>query len=103
MRTLIVLFNLQQGADPADYEAWAKSTDLPVVRGLASVASFDVYRSQGLLGSDGASPYAYIELIEIADLQKFGDEVEGDTMRKVAAEFQNFADNPVFILTRKFS
>jgi hypothetical protein len=43
MSTLIVLFNLRSDADANAYENWAKTTDLPVVRGLSSVDSFEVY------------------------------------------------------------
>lgn len=103
MSTLIVLFNLKNHDETEAYEAWAKATDLPVVRGLKSVDSFEVYRSQGLLGSDAAAPYQYVEVIEIADLETFGNEVATDTMTRVASEFQAFADNPVFMLTDRFS
>ncbi len=103
MSSLIVLFNLKKDADSGAYETWAKSTDLPVVRGLSSVNSFEVYRSVSLFGSDDAAPYQYVEVIEIADLEAFGSEVSTETMGKVAAEFQVFADNPVFMLTNKFS
>ena len=87
----------------AAYEAWAKSTDLPVVRQLASVSRFDIYRSQGLLGSGEAAPYDYIEIIDVSDLQGFGEDVATATMAKVAAEFRSFAANPVFILTQRFA
>jgi hypothetical protein len=103
MSTLIVLFNLRSDADADAYEKWAKTTDLPIVRGLSSVDSFEVYRSVSLFGSDDAAPYQYVEVIEIADLNKFGAEVSTDTMAKVAGEFQTFADNPIFMLTNKFS
>ena len=102
MNTLIVLFNLKNDADSSAYEAWAKATDLPVVRNLSSVDSFEVYRSHGLFGG-GAAPYEYVELIDINDVDKFGSEVGTDTMAQVAKEFQAFADNPVFMLTTKFS
>jgi len=102
MNTLIVLFNLKKDADSGAYEAWAKATDLPVVRGLSSVDSFEVYRSQGLFGG-GEAPYEYVEMIDINDVDQFGTEVGSATMAKVASEFQGFADNPVFILTSKFS
>jgi len=103
MSTLIVLFNLRSNADQEAYENWAQTTDLPVVRGLGSVNGFEIYRSQSLFGSEEAAPYQYVEVIEIADLNQFGEEVSTDTMAKVAGEFQSFADNPVFMLTNKFS
>jgi hypothetical protein len=99
MTTLIVLFRLQPGADPAQYEAWARQTDLPIVRKLPSVDSFDVYKAAGLFGTDDPAPYDYIELINVSDMAQFGEDVSTDTMAKVAGEFRQFADNPVFILT----
>ena len=100
MNTLIVVFRLQPGADPQAYENWARQTDLPVVRGLGSVAAFDVYRVDGLLGSDESAPFDYVEVIDVSDMETFGTDVATDTMKRVAAEFREFADNPVFMLTR---
>ncbi|MCZ8132871.1 MAG: hypothetical protein O9284_16480 [Steroidobacteraceae bacterium] len=100
MPTLIVLFNLKPGASVEQYEAWAKSTDLPIVRGLPSIASFDVFRAQGLL-SGAPSPYAYVEVIEVRDMDRFRQDVAVETMRQVAAQFREFADSPQFILTER--
>ncbi len=99
MTTIIVLFNLKDGTDRAVYENWARETDLKTVRGLSSIAGFEVFRANGLLGSDDPSPYEYVEIISVGDMAKFGEEVGTDVMQKVAGEFQGFADNPMFILT----
>ncbi len=99
MKRIVVLFNLKDAGSVADYEAWAKSTDLPTVNALESVDGFTVHRASGLLGSDDAPPYQYVEIIDVNDMAVFGEEVATDTMRKVAGEFQSFADAPVFILT----
>lgn len=99
MTTIIVLFNLKAGVSREDYEAWAKNTDLATVRKLESIDAFNVYRANGVLGSEDKSPYEYIEIIQVADMEKFGAEVATDTMTKVAGEFQAVADNPTFILT----
>ena len=99
MTNVIVLFNLKDGVDPAKYEAWAKSTDLPIVRGLDSIESFSVYKASGLLGSDEKSPYQYVELINIGDMERFGEEVASETMQRVASEFQEYADGPLFLVT----
>jgi hypothetical protein len=98
MATLIVLFNLKPGISSEIYEAWAKSTDLPTVRALKSVPTFEVVKVQGVLGSDAPAPYQYVEAIEISDMDIFGQEVTTDIMQKVAAEFQSFADNPIFMM-----
>ena len=98
MSTVIVLFNLKPGTDVAAYEAWARETDLATVRTLPSIGAFDVYKTSGLMGSDDPSPYAYVEVIDVKDMDQFGKDVATEVMQKVAAEFQGFADNPMFIM-----
>lgn len=98
---IVVLFNLAPGADPAAYERWARAVDIPGVRALRSVGSFDVYRTTGLLGSDARPPFAYIEIIDVADMAAFGADVATEAVQKVAAQFRRFAQDPQFILTEK--
>jgi len=98
---IIVLFNLKPGISVADYEAWARATDLPTVNGLKSVDTFEVYKCMGLLGSDAKPPYAYIETIDVNDMDVFGGEVSTETMQKVAASFQAMASDLSFIMTEK--
>jgi hypothetical protein len=38
-------------------------------------------------------------VIRVADMGRFREEVATDTMRRVAAEFREFADDPKFIVT----
>jgi hypothetical protein len=90
MTTIVVLFNLKSDASKADYQAWAKSTDIPTAGGLPSVDSFEVLKSEGLLMSEDATPYQYIEILKVNDMDQFGQDVGTETMQKVAAEFQSF-------------
>lgn len=96
---IIVLFNLKSGVDVAAYENWARTTDIPGVRALKSVDDFQVYRAIGVFGSDAKPPYAYFEVIDANDMDAFVGDVMSDAVQKVAAEFQQFADNPLFITT----
>jgi hypothetical protein len=98
---IVALFNLKPGISVGDYEAWARGTDIPTVNGLKSVDSFEVFKTVGLLGSEDAPPYKYIEIIDVNDMETFGGEVGGETMQKVAGEFQAMADDLVFILTEQ--
>jgi hypothetical protein len=98
---IVVLFNLKADALPQAYEDWARSTDIPNVRALTSNAGFDVFKLLSVRGSGAAPPHQYMELISIADMDQFGIDVSADTMKKVAAEFRGFADNPTFILAEK--
>ena len=101
MSTIVVLFNLKKEASVSGYEQWAKTTDLPTAGALPSVDQFEVLKSQGLLMSDEQPPYQYIEILRINDMEQFGADVSCETMQKVAAQFQSFADNPLFILTEQ--
>ena len=96
---IICLFNLKPGASASGYEAWARSTDMPGVNGLSSVFDFTVHRATGLFGSDAKPPYDYVEVIDISSLDHFIADVSDPEFQKVAAGFQQFTDNPVFILT----
>lgn len=99
MQTVIVLFNLKPGVDAAQYEAWARESDLPVVNGLASVEKFEVLKASGLLIGEGASPYQYVEIIRVPDMAAFAADLSDPAAQAGAAQFQQFADNPLFILT----
>ncbi len=96
---IIVLFNLRPEIDVAAYEEWAVKTDIPIVNSLGSIKSFTVHKAESVFGSDAAPPYQYIEVVDVADETLFGTEVAGETMQRVAAEFQKLADNPTFIKT----
>lgn len=98
MTTLIVLFNLKNPAAVADYERWAREVDVPTAGSLSSVERFEVLKTQGLLGG-GISPYQYVEIIRVKDMARLGVDLAGPAMQKVAAQFQAFADNPLFLLT----
>ncbi len=100
MQTVLVLFNLKPGVDRAEYEAWARTSDLPVVNGLASVEKFEVLKASGLLIGDGSSPYEYAELIRVPDMDAFVKDLSDPAVQAGAARFQQYADNPLFILTR---
>jgi REDY-like protein HapK len=100
MTMIVVIFNLKEGVSPQAYEDWARASDLPAVNQLGSVAKFEVLRTTGVLGSDDAAPYQYVELLNVADMDALGGDVSSETMQRVAAEFQQFADNPTFMLTQ---
>lgn len=100
---IVVLFNLKPGTDVAAYEEWARTRDMPGVRSLTSIDDFQILRATGLLGTDAAPPYRYIEIIDVNDMEGFGKDVGSEAMQKVAGEFQAFADNPQFILTEQLA
>jgi hypothetical protein len=104
MSALIVLFNLQEGVDPAKYEAWAQTVDVPTVEGLDSVDSMKVYRVDGLMGSDEPAPYRYCEVIEVNDLEGLGRDVTTEEMQAIATKFQGeYAVDLRFLVSEQFA
>lgn len=100
MTTLIVLFKLKSEADVAAYEKWAVETDIATVRTLENCDGFDLFRCEGTLGGDDA-PYDYVEIISISDLAAFRNEAQSETMQRVAGQFREFADSPIFMVTEQ--
>ena len=104
MAALVVLFNLKGDAEKAAYEKWAQTTDVPTVKGLVSVDDFKVYKLNAIMGDDNTPPpYQYCEVIDVNDMEKLGGEIATETMQRVAAEFQAFADNPTFIVSEQIA
>jgi len=95
---IVVLFNLKPGVSVEDYERFARETDVPIVNALPSVNRFEVLKASGLLGG-GASPYTYLEIIDLKSLEQLGQDVATEKMQQVAAQFREFADSPQFIIT----
>ena len=103
-RTIIVLFNLRRGVKAAAYEKWAQKTDVPIAGGLKSMKNFSVFREEGIFGSKAKPPYRYFEILDITGVDSLvGDIGKEPRMAKVAAQFQKFADKPIFIVTEKFA
>lgn len=96
---IIVIFNLKDGVKPSDYEAWAKKDDIPGVNRLSSVEKFTVHKATGMFGSDDTPPYQYIEVLDINGMDPFVADISTPEFQAMAAPFQDYADNPQFILT----
>lgn len=102
-QTIIVFFNLKPGVNESDYLAWAKNTDLPTVKQLSSVSSFDVYKGLNMLGEDKAPTWQYFEMINIQSQESFVAEIQNDVMKKVVEQFQAFAQDAHFIVTQNIA
>ena len=104
MPALVVLFNLKDKSAVKAYEKWAQNTDVPTVKKLKSVDDFKVYRLNAVMGAEGTPPpYEYCEILDINDMDQLGPDISTPAMQKVAAEFQEFADNPLFIVSEQFA
>ncbi|WP_298199422.1 REDY-like protein HapK [Novosphingobium sp.] len=84
---LIATFNLKPGVTAEAYESWARAVDMPTVRALPSITGFRVFRCTGLFGSEGSPPFGYVELIEVADMDRFLADIAQPAMQEIAAAF----------------
>lgn len=89
---IFALFNLKPGVSVADYEAWARTSDLPTVNALPSIESFRVFRTTGVLGSESPPPFGYIEVLDVKDIDQFFADVSTAAMQEVAAAFQGMVE-----------
>jgi hypothetical protein len=101
MPKIIVLFNLKDGVNAGEYESWANAADIPTVKSLGSVNDFQVLKSASILGSEAAPPYKYFEIIEVNDMEKFFADISTDAVQKGAAQFAQYAESPMFIVTEE--
>ncbi|MBY8073666.1 hypothetical protein KW488_13980 [Vibrio fluvialis] len=99
-KTLIVFFNLKSTTDEEKYLEWAKKSDLPTVNKLSSVSSFDVFKGIRMLGQDKLSPWDYFEVIHINSEEAFLTDIQTEEMKKIVEQFQTFADDTHFIVTK---
>lgn len=100
MTTLVVLFNLKRGTDRAAFDRWAREKDWPAVRAMKNCEGFESLAVKGLLGSDAAAPYQFVEVIRLRDLAAFQEELGADeALRAIAADFDEFVESPVFLVT----
>lgn len=103
MSALVVLFNLKDASSKAAYEEWAKVTDVPTASQMSCVDDFKVFRLGTIMGTENPSPYQYCEVLQINDMNKLGEEAGSEAMQKVAAQFQAFTDNPMFIISEQIA
>lgn len=97
--TLFVMYTLKEGVTPEQFEEWVRTTDQPSMRSLARVQDFRTYRAERLLMGEGTPGVAYIEAFAIPDLDGFiAEDLAGETVQKVTADFMGLAEAPQFII-----
>lgn len=97
---IIALLKLKPGTDPAAYEQWARTRDIPGVRSLVSVRDFQVLKATGVLFQEGATPpYDYIEVLDIVKMDEFLRDCGGDIVGALSKEMGAFTDGATFITT----
>jgi hypothetical protein len=82
--TVIGMFDLKYGADPEEYERWARSRYAPAVRSFPS-----------------RNPYFFV--IEVNDLEGIGRDLTNDCVQILLAGLHEFADPRPLVVAERFA
>ena len=91
------LNRLHEGADREEYEAWIRRVDYPVARAQDAIRSYTVTRIDGTLAGEGESPYDYLEVIEISDLDAYRALGDLPEFRQLLEEWSGYVADAVLI------
>jgi hypothetical protein len=91
------LNRLHRGTDRDEYEAWIRRVDYPVARAQGAITRYTVTRIEGTLSGDGESPYDYLEVIEITDLEAYHALGSLPEFEQLLAEWSQYVAEAVMI------
>lgn len=94
MPVVYFLNTLRPEASPEAYERWVRDVDYPTARSLPQITSYVVTRATGTLEGD-ASPYDYVERVEITDLGDYQAMLASPAMEAFAAEWSSFVGESI--------
>ncbi len=95
---IFVLSTLLPGVEPADYEEWMRTVDVPVTRQIQSIQNHAVTRLTGPLLDDGPIPYHYVEIIDVSDVDQYRKEISDHPEASVVmAEFSRFVGSSAIV------
>jgi hypothetical protein len=99
---LIVGLNLKAGITPEEYETFAREVDKPTCeRDLPSIREWHVHRAESVFGSDQASPFDYVEVVELTSESDFKQDIASDVVAKLDEGLSRLVEDPVLIMTRQ--
>jgi hypothetical protein len=62
---------LKPGAQAAAYERWVQETDYRLAQGIHCILHYRVHRIAGPVEGEGKSPYDYIEVLDVTDIDEY--------------------------------
>jgi hypothetical protein len=101
MTTILYLFGLKPGVERLDYETWARTVDLPALRGLSCVHNYRILRRHAVNppGDDGiAARASYIEILDVTSSEQFDREMAAPAIVDVASRFREYAATPTILV-----
>ena len=84
---------LKPGVAAADYETWVQDFDYDKARELSSIHSYRAYRIRKPFLETGSTPFDYLEVIEVTDLDEYRRELnEHPAAQAIAQEWGNYVE-----------
>jgi hypothetical protein len=96
-RRVFFLNRLHPHADAGEYEAWIRRVDYPIARAQGAIRSYTVTRIEGTLDGKGVSPYDYLEVIEITDLDAYRALGERPEFEQLLREWSEYVEEAVMV------
>jgi hypothetical protein len=85
--------NLRAGVDAAAYERWVQQTDYRLAQGVPCVRHYRVHRIAGPVDAGGRSPFDYIEVLEVTDIEAYRAALkDSPAIGQIIAEIGQFVD-----------
>ena len=101
---IVSTWNLKAGVDADAFEDWLLTEALPAFRALPSVDELRIYRTTGMFGvQGGAAPFAYVEVLDVADPEGFGRDMAGEAAATAAARLREDVADMVVVNTEELS
>jgi hypothetical protein len=93
MASVFWFSKLKPGAQAAAYERWVQETDYRLARGIGCVLHYRVHRIAGPVEGGGKSPYDYIEVLDVTDIEAYRSALKDNpALKQIVAEIGQFIE-----------
>ena len=97
MAQRVFFFNtLHDSTDLAEYEDWIRRVDYPIARKQDAINSYVVTRIDGFVSGAGESPYHYLEIIEITDIEAYRA-IDNPEFKQLLEEWSTYVAESVMV------
>jgi hypothetical protein len=93
MASVFWFSKLKPGAQAAAYERWVQETDYRLAQGINCIRHYRVHRIEGPVEGAGESPYDYIEVLDVTDMDHYHAAMRSDpAFKQIVAEIGQFIE-----------
>lgn len=96
MPVVFFLNTLRPGVSSEDYEHWVREVDYPTARSLPPITSYVVARMAATL-DDQSAPYAYVERVEVTNIDHYRAVLADPSMAAFAKEWSSYVGESIAI------